>query len=328
MLLTLFVFIYMEVWPVYIRLFFESILLNPNIHFIIITNLNHNHTNININTIWNYNNRNGTNDNSSIDIDYIPSNVEFKYLSTFEFNCLLNEHIHTYLYYNIDITHEYKYKYCDFRPMLIDIFPVKDTLYWGWSDIDVILGDIESYIYYPNSIPINKINYTDNTSIHGNTNTNSNVITPIYDVIHHEHGMLTNGPLTILKNTKIINKLYMNFDNITFHHSLVKDIEHIYGNDEVLMNKYMKNMNKNKNNKNRNQFNQLNIKPLSKHKFDCTSNTIVMYYNGQLYTKYGTCVLYHYGGNGQKMSIPDRTWCFTVLYNEFSFKITIWIYNI
>jgi hypothetical protein len=45
-------------------------------------------------------------------------------------------------------TLKYPYKFCDFRPLIPELFPeiVAPYAYWGWGDLDVIYGDILSVI--------------------------------------------------------------------------------------------------------------------------------------------------------------------------------------
>ena len=100
-----------------------------------------------------------------------PSNVHVHYLSFEEFKVLIQKK------YNFKISIEKSYRLCNFKPAYGDIFNnyIKDYLYWGFCDIDLIFGQLWKYIKHD----FEK-----------------------YDKI----GIF--GHLTILKNTDQINKLY------------------------------------------------------------------------------------------------------------------------
>jgi hypothetical protein len=106
-----------------------------------------------------------------------PPNVKFFHAKLEDFNTLASKKI------GLDIKIKKPYKVCDFRPAFGEIFEdfLIDYDFWGWGDIDVIYGDIRFFI-------TDKI-LSDNEII-------STSAVKLF------------GPLTLLKNTPKINKLY------------------------------------------------------------------------------------------------------------------------
>ena len=77
---------------------------------------------------------------------------------------------------------KHPYKFCDFRPLIAEIFPeiIAPYEYWGWGDLDVIYGDILSVV----GESFNKFDYI-STGWEGES-----------------------GPLAFLRNSEQINSLW------------------------------------------------------------------------------------------------------------------------
>ena len=71
-----------------------------------------------------------------------PENVKFIHFSLEEFNHLASKKL------NLEINIQYAYKLCDFKPAYGIIFSdyLKNSEYWGITDIDIIFGRIREFI--------------------------------------------------------------------------------------------------------------------------------------------------------------------------------------
>ena len=157
-------------WPWYFPYFLYSCKFNSSIDFIILT------------------------DNDDIPIN-ISSNIKFIYYSLDDFKKDASDT----LGFNVEI--EKGYKLCDFKPAYGCIFPELISKYdfWGHCDIDIIFGNIRSFL--------------------------SNKVLNKYDVISARHDYLTgsfalykNGLLNnvLFKESKDYRKVYTNTQNFCF----------------------------------------------------------------------------------------------------------------
>jgi hypothetical protein len=103
--------------PWYFKLFLKSCGTNPFVDFLFFT------------------------DNSPADFD-VPANVKFIFFRLEDFNALAAQKL------NLPIAIEKGYKVCDLRPAFGIIFSdyLKDYDFWGYSDIDIILGRIRAFM--------------------------------------------------------------------------------------------------------------------------------------------------------------------------------------
>jgi len=106
-----------------------------------------------------------------------PKNVQFESLSLEEFNCLASKKT------GLKTKIKRAYKVCDFRPVYAEIFEqyLTEFEFWGWGDIDVIYGDLD-HIFRPKNLEK-------------------------YDIISARRRR-TAGVLTVLRNTRKMNKIY------------------------------------------------------------------------------------------------------------------------
>ncbi|MFT3946996.1 MAG: hypothetical protein QM763_08495 [Agriterribacter sp.] len=104
-------------YPWYFPYFIHSCTFNPTIDFYIIT------------------------DNRCI-IDNKPSNVWLIYMTINEIKVVAQQR----LGFNVNI--DYPYKFCDFKPAYGFLFPeiIGGYDYWGYSDLDIIYGNIRSFL--------------------------------------------------------------------------------------------------------------------------------------------------------------------------------------
>jgi hypothetical protein len=109
---------YFGTWPEWFQIFIRSCQLNPTINFIFFTDCL-----INEQT-------------------QCSPNIEFHDFSLKEFNMVASHA----LGFPVEITNNYKL--CDFKPAYGVIFKdhIKDFDFWGYTDIDVIFGDIRGFI--------------------------------------------------------------------------------------------------------------------------------------------------------------------------------------
>lgn len=103
-------------FPWYFNLFLKSCKFNPDINFILFT------------------------DNK--EPDYLPSNVQFIASNLEAFNKLARNKI------SLDVEVTRPYKFCDFKPCFGLIFEeyIQGYDFWGFCDIDLLLGNIRGFI--------------------------------------------------------------------------------------------------------------------------------------------------------------------------------------
>ena len=151
--------------PEFHKMWCESIKYNPNFDWFLITN-----------------------DKNEENINYIKNikNIHFIYLKQNELYTLIKNKCEVNVEANF-----YPYKLCDFRPMFGRIFDhlLKDYDYWGWTDNDVIYGNLEKVL----SEKFNK-----------------------FDVIGTGTSNRCSGPLCFFKNIDEINNLYKKLDKNLF----------------------------------------------------------------------------------------------------------------
>lgn len=140
-------------WPWYFPYFLHSCKYNPSIDFIIITDNNN-------------------------PIDNLPSNVVIIEKSLAE----IEDSVSSKLGFKVAI--DDPYKLCDFKPAYGFLFPeiLKKYKFWGHGDIDVIYGDIRSFI--------------------------PNEMLDEYEMITARHDFLS-GTFTLFRNNKKMNTLFM-----------------------------------------------------------------------------------------------------------------------
>ena len=104
-------------------------------------------------------------------------NIKYHLLSKEHFNKLATRKL------NFDINIEDSYKLCDFKPTYGKIFEdyLKPYNFWGYSDIDVIYGQIRNFL-------------------------SDNILTN-YDIVSTYKGFLS-GPFCVYRNIPIINNLF------------------------------------------------------------------------------------------------------------------------
>lgn len=148
-----FLIVYIGEYPWYFSYFLHSCKYNTSIDFYIYT------------------------DNPIIDFS-TPENVKLITYSLNEFNKDATKAL------GFPVNIEYGYKLCDFKPAYGYIFSdrIKDYDFWGHCDIDIIFGNIRSFI---TEQTLNK-----------------------YDVISARHDYLT-GSFTIYRNAPPINRMFM-----------------------------------------------------------------------------------------------------------------------
>jgi hypothetical protein len=120
---------------------------------------------------------------------YCPENVFYKFMALGTFNKLATEK----LGFPVEIIHGYKL--CDFKPAYGLIFEdfIKDYEFWGYSDVDVFLGNLVKFL------PLSKLNES--------------------DIISTYRSFLS-GPFCLFRNNNKINTLFrMNPD----HRSILQD---------------------------------------------------------------------------------------------------------
>ncbi|MEP3387247.1 MAG: DUF6625 family protein [Reichenbachiella sp.] len=107
----------------------------------------------------------------------LPPNVEFVQLTIFEFCALAQKNTSATINKNIQ-----PYKFCDFRPGygLIMQDYIKDFEYWGYCDLDMIMGDLSSFLQ---------------------------PLLGKYDLISSRNTWM-HGPLSIFRNSSKVNKLF------------------------------------------------------------------------------------------------------------------------
>lgn len=142
---------YLGKWPLWFDAHLVSIAQNPTVNWLFITDCN-------------------------IPKNY-PENIRFV-TTTLE---SLNTKINNVLEINVPLSPR---KLCDIRPAYGQIFQeyIKDYDFWGFCDVDIIWGDIRSYVTEP--------------------------ILSEYDIISSRKDAVS-GHFTILRNTAAINSLYL-----------------------------------------------------------------------------------------------------------------------
>ncbi len=167
---------YFGKWPEYFHLFMNSIIENKNIHWLIFS------------------------DNDDVFPKY--PNIIFHKINKPEFNRLAS--IKT----KLEIRIENPYKLCDLKPLYGKIFEdyLSNYKFWGYSDIDVIYGQISNFI-------------TDETLQN-------------YDVISTYQGFLS-GPFCLFRNSKKVNSLFEKVEN---YKDLIQDPKYL-GFDENIYRK-------------------------------------------------------------------------------------------
>lgn len=100
-----------------------------------------------------------------------PSNVFVNYCSFYDIKKLVQEK------YNFRIALNYPYKLCDFRPAYGEIFNeyLNGYDYWGHCDLDMIFGDIYSFLHEAIFKSYDKIMVLGHLALYKNTYENNNV---------------------------------------------------------------------------------------------------------------------------------------------------------
>lgn len=168
---------YIGVWPFWFEAYLISIAKNPTINWLFITDCN-------------------------IPIEY-PPNITFVQTTQKEFN----EKIDSFFELKIPLTPR---KICDLRPAFGDLFSdyIKDYDFWGFCDMDIIWGDIRSFV-------------TKNDLDH-------------YDIISSRKNN-TSGHFTVFRNDIKTNTLYKELPN--FRNKLV--MPKLQRMDEVSLTDYL-----------------------------------------------------------------------------------------
>ena len=145
--------VYFGEWPWYFKYFIYSCRFNSTIDFIIITDNNCNNI-------------------------CLPKNVRIVHYTL----NLLKDRIHRQL--KIKPKFSNPYKLCDFKPAYGVIFSdlLENYSFWGYSDIDIIFGDIRSFL--------------------------TKRVLSSYDFFSFRHDILT-GYFTVIKNENTINRLFL-----------------------------------------------------------------------------------------------------------------------
>lgn len=148
-----FIIIFIGKYPWYFSYFLHSCRYNPSIDFIILS------------------------DNESIPL-LLPSNVQLIHYTIDQFNVDASKAL------GFNVAVEHGYKLCDFKPASGFIFSelIKNYDFWGYCDIDVILGNIRSFM--------------------------TDKILSEYDIISARHDYLT-GCFALYKNNKKMRELFM-----------------------------------------------------------------------------------------------------------------------
>mgnify|MGYP003387136094 CR=1 FL=1 len=190
----------------------------------------------------------------------IPNNVRLAQMPLDD----VSERIRTVLPLNFTIKNvKLGYKLCDYRPMLrllmepeLQSYGIKFT-HWGWTDLDMINGNIMDYAQYT---------YEDE------------------DAIAFSPDSVSNGPLTIMKDNKVMNNKWI---KVPFMADFLTRKKATYI-EEVFFNQVLKDDN-------------ITVNHNEKYGFDCSSRAKVIWYQGKLKKWKATkgnhnCVLMHYGG--------------------------------
>lgn len=113
-----------------------------------------------------------------------PSNLKIIHMSLGDFSCLAREKISPKV---VDLKNPYKL--CDFKPMYGKICEdlIKDYKFWGYSDIDIIYGDLKKFLTEENLTK--------------------------YDIITFREYLIS-GALTILRNNNYTINLYQKSPDI------------------------------------------------------------------------------------------------------------------
>ncbi|WP_422361713.1 DUF6625 family protein [Reichenbachiella sp.] len=149
--ICLFIFFYGNL-PTYFNIFLKGAEFNSQINFKIVTDIT--------------------------PPEELPPNVEFVQLTISEFCALAQKKTAATIDENIQ-----PYKFCDFRPGygLIMQDYIKDFEYWGYCDLDMIMGDLSTFL---------------------------KPLLGKYDLISSRNTWM-HGPLSIYKNSTVVNKLFM-----------------------------------------------------------------------------------------------------------------------
>ena len=142
---------YFGTWPLWIKYFLQSCAYNSSIHWLLYTDCTK--------------------------PTHYPNNIRFESKNLDDFNTLASEKLD----FGIEIN--YPYKICDLKPAFGQIFSdyLDDYDFWGYADLDLIFGNISSFL-------------TDD-------------LLEMYDVISVRENYLA-GHFTLYRNTGIINDLY------------------------------------------------------------------------------------------------------------------------
>ena len=149
----IFIIVYLaRQYPWYFPYFLHSCRYNPTINFFIFSD-------------------------SKTNIDFLPPNVQIIPYTLSQFN----QDASTTL--KLDILVDHGYKLCDFKPAYGHIFSdlVHGYDFWGYCDIDIVFGDIRSFV--------------------------TSYVLKKYDVISARHDYLT-GSFALFRNTPYFRKLF------------------------------------------------------------------------------------------------------------------------
>lgn len=139
--------------------------------------------------------------------DYLPDNVQFINLSLADLNALIRHKLKI----EVTINSQYFYKLCDFKPAYGLIFQdyLKNYGYWGHCDLDIVWGDIESFLIKENL--------------------------PAYDIFTTRINKIS-GHCCLYRNTSEVNELFKKIRRLEFW---LKKVDQYCGVDEKLLSKLL-----------------------------------------------------------------------------------------
>lgn len=147
-----FIILFMGEYQWYIPYFIKSCVYNPSIDFVVLTDNPRNFLNL-------------------------PDNIKVSEYTLGQFKIEASRSL------GFEVAIDKGYKLCDFRPAIGCIFPnlIKGYDFWGYCDVDLVLGNIRSFL--------------------------TDELLNSYDVISARHDYLT-GCFSLFRNTPYINYLY------------------------------------------------------------------------------------------------------------------------
>lgn len=136
----IFIVPYYGKFPSYFNIFLKSCANNPDYKWLIISDNKQNYA--------------------------FPDNVQYKNLPWCELQNLFRSK------FDFEISLETPYKLCDFKPAYGYLFQeyIKDYDYWGYCDIDLIFGDLKSFLPEGEIKKFDKVGHLGHMTIYRNTN--------------------------------------------------------------------------------------------------------------------------------------------------------------